>query len=196
MIKSGRPRAAAATASRLKQPSNATVLCYQHGCLSGSLTHARTHAQPSHLGRGRSSFPAQPQLHMEVKHSCMKLRNVRLFTLPPLMLRLSLTSLPTTCTSAGEGAAVRRRHREQRWRLTLLRNRRQGWGIEPVVLTGQWTFSRSVMSNSTLSMHLLYSRRHGHKRGGDGGGGVWLQFALYKTSSLPLPLAPTAHPWR
>jgi len=42
MIESGQRRAAAATASPLKHPSNATVLCYQHhGCLSGSLTHAR-----------------------------------------------------------------------------------------------------------------------------------------------------------
>ena len=63
--------------------------------------HSGTHAQPSHLGRGRYAFPAQSQLHMEVKHSCMKLRNVRLFTLLPLMLRLSLTSPPTACTSAG-----------------------------------------------------------------------------------------------
>ena len=39
---------------------NATVLRYQHhDCLSGSLTHAHKHAQPSHPGRGRSSFPAQ-----------------------------------------------------------------------------------------------------------------------------------------
>ena len=80
MNESGRPRATADTASRLKQPSKATVLCYQHhGCLSGSLTHARTHACSTesrkicHMGRGRSSFPAQLQVHMEVKHSCMKL---------------------------------------------------------------------------------------------------------------------------
>jgi len=48
MIESGRPRAIAATASHMKQPSNVTVLCYQHhGFLSGSLTHVRTHAQPN-----------------------------------------------------------------------------------------------------------------------------------------------------
>jgi len=57
MIESGRPRAAAATASRLKQPSNATVLCYQHyGCLSGShtCTHARSAESP---GEGQIFVP-------------------------------------------------------------------------------------------------------------------------------------------
>jgi len=54
-----------------RRASNATVLCYQHhGCLSGS--HTCTHARSAesrnicHLGRGRSSFPAQSQLHMEL----------------------------------------------------------------------------------------------------------------------------------
>jgi len=41
-----------------------------HTCTHACSTESR---KICHMGRGRSSFPAQLQVHMEVKHSCMKL---------------------------------------------------------------------------------------------------------------------------
>ena len=156
MIESGRPCAAVATASHLKQPSNATVLCYQHhSCLSGSHTHARMHSRSAeswnicHLRRGISSFPAQSQLF-----TLLPWRYAYWLRPRPPHARVQWCNGPLCADGIGNSVGV--------WCCCVTGSR-----DEDVVLTGQWTFSRSViMSNSTLmSMHLLNSRCNGQKRG-------------------------------
>jgi len=166
VIESSQPCAAAATALRLKQPSNCHSIVLSTlrmpVWVSHTCTHARMFSQvPEYLPSAEGqifvphsvtvAYGSEAQLY-EIKECTI----VHFAATDATLIAYLPAHCMHECRCKGPLCADGIGYSVEVWRCCVTGGKDDG-----VVLTGQWTFSRNVMSNSTLMRKdLLYSRRH------------------------------------